>query len=247
MIRSFAMHGPYTMEGPSLLALYHRIKKINGKTCTIEGVGIKRKGQVDLVPYGKRLIIREGSSYIKVFFGMFGTAVTRKLRNREPSLTINAEDGMRLFFYKCSLSVLSAEEFHLYYRPETDIMDSLWDPSSAKERILALRSDCIADILLNQDVFCGSGNIVKNEVLWRTMVHPLMRIEDISVEKINEIIEETIKFSYLFYKARVIGSGIRSILGVYRRRTCPSCGSDIRKENLGSGNRVTYWCPSCQK
>ena len=235
------------MEGPSLLALYHRIKKINGKTCTIEGVGIKLNGQVDLVPYGKRLIIREGSRYIRVFFGMSGTAVSRKLRNLEPSLTVNAEDGMRLFFYKCSLRVLSAEEFQLYYRPETDIMDSHWNPSSAKERVLALPSECIADILLNQDVFCGSGNIIKNEVLWRTMVHPLRRIEDISVEKIDEIIGETVNFSYLFYKARVNGSGIRSILGVYRRKKCRTCGSDIRKENLGSGNRVTYWCPSCQK
>ena len=235
------------MEGPSLLALYHRIKRINGKTCTIEGERIKLKGQVDLVPYGKRLIIREGSRYIRVFFGMSGTAVSRKLRNLEPSLTVNAEDGMRLFFYKCSLRVLSAEEFQLYYRPETDIMDSHWDPSSAKERILARPSEYIVDILLNQDIFCGSGNIIKNEVLWRTRIHPLSKIADLSVEKINEITWETINFSHLFYKAKVKRSEIRSILNVYRRKTCPTCGSGIMKENLGSGNRVTYWCPDCQK
>ncbi|MGC8514937.1 MAG: hypothetical protein ACP5OC_02225 [Thermoplasmata archaeon] len=234
------------MEGPSLLALYHRIKRINGKTCTIESEGIKLKGQVDLVPYGKRLIIREGSRYIRVFFGMSGTAGTRKLRKSEPSLTLTAEDGMMLYFYKCSLRVLSAEEFQIYYRPETDIMDSHWDPILAREKILALPSEYIADILLNQDIFCGSGNIIKNEVLWRTMIHPLRKIGAIPTEKINEIIGETINFSSLFYKARVNGSGISSILNVYRRRTCPTCGSGISKENLGLGNRVTYWCPFCQ-
>ncbi|MCL4480883.1 MAG: hypothetical protein M1113_05310, partial [Candidatus Thermoplasmatota archaeon] len=57
---------------------------------------------------------------------------------------------------------------------------------------------------------------------------------------------EIITFSYLFYKARENGSGIRSILNVYRRRTCPTCGSYVRKENLGLGTRVTFWCPDCQ-
>jgi endonuclease-8 len=234
------------MEGPSLLALYHRIKRINGKTCTIESEGIKLKGQVDLVPYGKRLIIREGSRYIRVFFGMSGTAVTIKRRKGKPSLTLTAEDGIMLYFYGCSLRVLSAEEFQIYYKPETDIMDIHWDPLLAREKILAHPSEYIADILLNQDIFCGSGNIIKNEVLWRTMVHPLKKIEDIPSEKINEIIGEIITFSYLFYKARVNGSGIRSILNVYRRRTCPTCGSYVKKENLGLGTRVTFWCPDCQ-
>jgi hypothetical protein len=49
------------MGGPSLLALYQRIKRINGKTCTIEWRGINLEWQVDLIPYGKRLIIRQGA------------------------------------------------------------------------------------------------------------------------------------------------------------------------------------------
>jgi len=235
------------MEGPSLLALYQRIKRINGKTCTIEWNWIKLKGQVDLIPYGKRLIIREGTTYLRVFFGMSGTAVARKLRKGDPSLTLTTDDGMMLFFYRCSIKILGAEEFLKYYRPETDIMDTQWDPSSAKAKILALLDECCADILLNQDVFCGSGNIIKNEVLWRTCVHPLRKIRDISPEKIDDIIEETIKFSSLFYRSRVSGSGIRGITYVYGKRKCRSCGTEIIKENLGSGDRVTYWCPACQK
>ena len=234
------------MEGPSLRALYYRIKKLNGTSSAIEGGTISLRGNVDLIPYGKRLIIRAGTSYIKVFFGMSGTGLQKKLEKTSPSLTIRSEDGMTVYFYKCSIAVLSLEEFKEYYKPETDVMDIKWNPVLAKEKILAAPRDCVSDILLNQDIFCGSGNIVKNEVLWRTQLNPLEKIDDISDQKIDDIIKETGIFSHLFFNARLRGYGMRKILGVYREKVCHVCDSGIRKEHLGTARRVTYWCPVCQ-
>jgi len=234
------------MEGPSLRALYQKLRYLNGKVCTVTGDQVNLKGQLDLIPYGKRLVIREGSTYIRVFFGMSGTAGPRKSRKEPATLSIKPVDSKPFYFYRCSFRFLTPEEFNDYYHPETDILDDHWNPEVAKEKVCILKREWITDVLLNQEIFCGSGNIVKNEVLYRTGIHPLRKVEDLLDREIDNIIEETVQFSKLFYVSRARDGNIRGILQIYRRNICHMCKSPVKKEHLGKGMRVTYWCPSCQ-
>jgi endonuclease-8 len=60
----------------------------------------------------------------------------------------------------------------------------------------------IADLLLDQAVFGGVGNIIKNEALYAAAVHPMSTSKDIPVEKTIALIEEAICFSEAFLELK---------------------------------------------
>lgn len=65
---------------------------------------------------------------------------------------------------------------------------------------LSLRLTC--DVLLDQKVFAGIGNIIKNETLFMAKLHPLSRVENILEEKLKEVISNERAFSARFYDVR---------------------------------------------
>ena len=58
----------------------------------------------------------------------------------------------------------------------------------------------MCDTLLEQNVFSGVGNIIKNEVLYRTHVHPESLTGKIPKIKIREIIREARIYSFEFFE-----------------------------------------------
>ena len=46
----------------------------------------------------------------------------------------------------------------------TDVMSDSWDPAAALRRMRGFPREEIADVLLDQTIFAGVGNIIKNEV-----------------------------------------------------------------------------------
>ncbi len=59
-----------------------------------------------------------------------------------------------------------------HYEWNIDVMNDSWDPKNAKEKLKKTPSVLICDTLLEQDIFAGVGNIIKNEILYRVKVHP---------------------------------------------------------------------------
>jgi endonuclease-8 len=62
-----------------------------------------------------------------------------------------------------------------------------------------MREAPICDILLNQSVFAGVGNIIKNEALFNGKVHPLSIAGKIPKTKLETIARAAREFSMLFY------------------------------------------------
>ena len=56
----------------------------------------------------------------------------------------------------------------------------------------------ICDALLNQNIFSGVGNIIKNEVLYRTHVHPESLIGNIPIAQLNKVVYECSNYSFDF-------------------------------------------------
>ena len=50
------------------------------------------------------------------------------------------------------------------------------EPSKAKKKLTEIPDTLVADALLNQNIFAGVGNIIKNEVFWRIKVHPKTKV-----------------------------------------------------------------------
>lgn len=55
---------------------------------------------------------------------------------------------------------------------------------------------------MNQDIFGGVGNIIKNEVLFETKIHPGSVALQIPSEKTEELLDETINWTESWYNKK---------------------------------------------
>jgi len=123
------------------------------------------------------------------------------------------------------------------------------DLDGAVERMATLAGpeDEIANVLLDQRVAAGIGNIYKSETLHACGVDPFMPVSELDVDTRRRLLATASRL----LRAN-LGTGPRTTvdggLGVYGRRgrPCRRCGTPIRSARQGQ-NRTTYWCPSCQR
>ena len=104
-----------------------------------------------------------------------------------------------------------------------------------------------ADALLDQQVFSGVGNIIKNEVLHRIRVHPESRIGALSPRKLGELVKQAREYSFDFLrwkKAYVL----REHYQVHTRTICPRDGQRLTyRKHLGLAGRRAFFCERCQR
>jgi endonuclease-8 len=108
----------------------------------------------------------------------------------------------------------------------------------------------IADLLLNQRVLAGVGNVYKSELLFLEGVHPSTAVSGLADEKLASMAERASRLL-----SANVASGPRTTTGrrgrgrelwVYGRggRPCRRCGTAVAQDT--GGDRVTYWCSACQ-
>ena len=67
----------------------------------------------------------------------------------------------------------------------------------------------IGDVLLDQTIFAGVGNIIKNEVLFRTRTSPFSVVGRLSDRKLKAIVAEARTFSFRFLELRQTQAFVR--------------------------------------
>jgi len=108
----------------------------------------------------------------------------------------------------------------------------------------------LAELLLDQRVVAGIGNVYKSELLFLAGIDPKTEVAHVSDEQLGEIAADAVRLmsANVGPEARsTTGSRVRGQeLWVYGRegRPCRRCGTAIEMER--HGDRVTYWCPGCQ-
>ena len=126
-----------------------------------------------------------------------------------------------------------------------DIMSPKWDPAAALATMKKQPATQIGDILLDQNVFAGVGNIIKNEVLSLTRTHPETPIARLPVAKRKAIVAEARAFSKQFYAWRKVFM-LKKNLTAYGKSACPHCGGKMRRKKTGKWERWSHICPACQ-
>jgi endonuclease VIII len=63
---------------------------------------------------------------------------------------------------------------------EADIMSEQWKLKHVIKLMRKQKDIPLCDLFLDQKVFAGSGNIVKNEVLFNIRCHPLTKLSQVS-------------------------------------------------------------------
>ncbi len=136
------------------------------------------------------------------------------------------------------------------------LVDGL-DPEDLWHRVHA-SGRSIKDLLMDQGVVAGLGNIYVNEVLARAGVRPAARacrLPRATVERIASeiplLLQEAVRWcgtTFSDYRDGDDRAGeFQRHLRVYGRtgEPCRSCGTAIRRS--ARGNRGTFYCPRCQK
>jgi formamidopyrimidine-DNA glycosylase len=117
------------------------------------------------------------------------------------------------------------------------------------------RNAPVKNLLLNQNIVAGLGNIYVSEILHRAGISPLKRgneLRFIDCEKIvkqsKQVLQEAIEKNgttiHDFHNIDFKTGEFQNFLQVYQKKQC-SCGTEIIK--IKQAGRSTFYCPACQK
>jgi endonuclease-8 len=144
------------------------------------------------------------------------------------------------------VKILNNDYLDQLYDEEIDITSENWNFDKVLKLSMEMKDELICDVLLDQSVFAGVGNIIKNEALFMANLHPLSVVGKIPEEKLREAIVKTRQFSMLFYRVRKKGRVLNPHLRIYRKRKCDKCKGKVENKRTGKRRRISFFCPSCQ-
>lgn len=135
-----------------------------------------------------------------------------------------------------------------------DLLGDHFDAREVLTRMRARPDREIADVLLNQRVMSGIGNVFKSEILHVCGVNPFQLVAGLDDAALQNIISVSLKLLRQNVLPETRGRKTTRLLNpseqlwVYGRgaEPCRTCGARILYRKQGSDARGTYWCPACQ-
>jgi endonuclease-8 len=141
-----------------------------------------------------------------------------------------------------------------------DLLAPAFDRAEVIRRMRGRGNDPIAEVLLNQRVLAGIGNVFKSEILFLAGVHPFVRLSALTDDDLGRIVDIALEqlAANVMTRSQTLSpaTGRRTTrllnpkekLWVYSRggQPCRRCGVAIQGRKTGPDARITYWCPACQ-
>ena len=238
-----------------------------GTTLTRCDIRVPRYATVDLsgrvvdevLSRGKHLFIRVGDASIHSHLKMDGSwRVTRGGRparaDHRVRILLETGDVRAAGVDLGVLEVLDrAHDLDAVAHLGPDLLGDDWDPRRAAANLTADPARPIAAALLDQRVLAGVGNVYCNELCF-----VFGRLPTSAVSTLPDPLRVMIRTREMLWANRLRTNRTTTgnsrpgrELWVYGRagRPCRRCGTPIRRveSSDATGERVTYWCPSCQR
>jgi endonuclease-8 len=238
-------------EGPSIVILKDEARGLVGqRIVAVEGNTRIAKERlvgeriVALRSWGKHFLVELATFSLRVHFLMFGSYRIDERKDAPPRLGLRFRNG-ELNLYTCSVRFID-EPLDEIYDWSADVMSELWDPAAARRKLRAMPEVLVCDALLDQNVFAGVGNIIKNEVLFRIRLHPLSKVGALPPRKLAQLVAEARRYSFEFleWKRAFL---LRKHWLAHTKRTCPRCRIPFVKGHLGRTQRRSFFCERCQR
>ncbi|MEN3275089.1 MAG: endonuclease [Massilia sp.] len=240
-------------EGPSLFILKEETARYVGQEIVEAGGNVRAIDPARLVgqtilslrTWGKHFLIETPDMVVRVHFLLFGTYRVNERRDKPPRLFLRMADGGEINFYACAVREID-RDLDSQYDWSADVMSEAWNPAKARKKLRALRDMLACDALLNQDIFSGVGNIIKNEVLFRIRVHPASTVGALPAPKLRALVDEARQYSFDFleWKKQYV---LKQHWLAHAKTICPRCNIPFTKAHLGRTNRRSFFCERCQK
>lgn len=239
-------------EGPSIVLLKEETVQFTGKkilavsgNTKIDQQRLLNKKIVAFRSWGKHFLVCFKGFTLRVHFLMFGSyRINEKKPDRPVRLNLTFKKG-EINFYTCSLKYIEGD-INDHYDWSGDVMNDEWDPKKAELKLKAQPQTMICDALLDQDIFAGVGNIIKNEILYRVRVHPESLVGKIPAAKRKKLIEESRIYSFQFLDWKR-NHELKKHWLAHTKKLCLRCNLPIVKKYTGVKKRRSFSCANCQK
>jgi endonuclease-8 len=207
----------------------------------------------EVLSRGKHLFIRVGDASIHSHLKMDGAWLIGGQAHRTPEfkvrIILETADTRAVGVDLGVLEVLEREhDMAAVAHLGPDLLDDAWEPRIAAANLAADPQRPLAETLLDQRVMAGIGNVYANElcfIMGHLPTAPVSRIKD------PLRVAQRARDMLWLNRSRVnrVTTGDTRPgrdLWVYGRagRPCRRCGTSISSDN--AGDRIAFWCPSCQ-
>ena len=215
---------------------------------------------------GKQMLIFLDRGWtVRVHLGMHGAWRRRHVRERPPrDVTVALHSGD--VAYTCIRSyraeMIRTPRLDSHVRVGRLGPDLLAEPPDIDEAVRRARKQGFAmreigDLVMDQRVAAGIGNIYKSETLFETRTNPRTLMHQMTEAEVRTVFETAaalMRMNLLIRGRNAVrprrreGVAARARFLVYMRknRPCYDCGTKIERILQGDMGRSTYFCPSCQ-
>jgi endonuclease VIII len=208
--------------------------------------------------YGKHLLYGfDNGLALHIHLGLFGRFHARKLPAPEPKGAVRvrmiSDTHVLDINGPNTCEVLDkAEATALIARIGPDVLRADADPERAFARITKSRSS-IGQLVMDQSIMGGIGNIYRTEILWRQRINPDLPGRMLSREAFDRVWADAV----LLLEIGVRNNAIITVDGmkksrsrygervnIFNKPSCPACNSEVRRFEIAG--RRAFACDSCQ-
>ncbi len=240
-------------EGPSILIHTETLAPLLEGEKIVSAAGnakidmdlVTGKKIISVTSWGKHLLICLPEQVIRIHFLLFGSMSVNEHIKPDRSLRLKLSTKKTVvYFYTCAIRLLPGDADEIYDW-EADVMNARWNPAKARKKLKKIPTTMVCDALLNQDIFAGVGNIIKNEVLYRIRLHPETLIQDVPPRRLSRLVKETRNycFDFLRWKKAFV---LRKNWLAHTKKICSRCKIPLQKKYCGHTQRRTFFCDVCQ-
>ena len=231
-------------EGPSILHLKNQLLPFKGKPVKKAGgygpmptAWINGKKLLDILTWGKHLLFVFANGTVRVHLMLFGEILINERKKVNRSFFLEFTKG-EINGYMVKAQKLEGKPEEIYdWR--IDILHKKFDPRFVKTLINKQADKSIDDVLMDQQVFSGVGNKIRNEALYRAGIHPLSITGKIPAAKISRLIKEVATYARAFYK-ELEKTGKNKKFAVYQQKYAAD-GSEVTMKILPRTKRKIYF------
>jgi formamidopyrimidine-DNA glycosylase len=216
--------------------------------------------------HGKHLVLHFSSGWVVHTHAMqygswqvgpLGQILRKEVRFARLRLTTPVSEVV--FYHGPVMEVLSLEELAAHERFTglgPDLLHDDFSAAAVRGAVKAQGERAIGDVILDQRIVSGIGNIYKSEGLFLAAIDPRRPGRSITASELNVLFDELIPLMqagrYVYGMTVTLPADLQlepwMRNWVYRRRgqPCFVCATPIQMIRQGEFQRATYFCPHCQ-
>lgn len=237
------------LEGPDLLFLKNKLQRYKSKIVSqvsgeteIDHSIFEKALLVDIQTFGKSFLFLFKEFFLAIEISSVGNLLVNKQKKMPATISFKFEEN-ELNFYNAETKIYKGKPTD-YFNYKVDISKPEFDAEFVLSELQKYPEDKIGDVLLNQNILAGIGNIIRTETLYHAKIHPDSLIKSIPEKKLIFLLKMIQDYAEEILTLLKTDSVEKNAL-IFEKKNCPKDKSPVIIEEVGTAK--TYICPKCQK